>query len=166
MVMNNCGRIDVFVLGLVLLLAAQLSFLATRLARQQTSPVPWLEVGDTLRGIQAVYSVGAEVPVVDGEPTVLLVFRSDCGYCEEIAPVWRRWIEGNAGRRVIAVTSEPWGTAKGFVSRHRLKVESVTVEDRSVQAWADLCPHSPNTMGVLPGFGGCDSGPGTWGPTE
>ncbi len=131
--MKNCGKVDILLLGLTLLLAAQFSFLVTRLVRQPTSTVPWLEVGDTLKGIQAIDSAGRDVPIVGGGSTVLLVFRSDCGHCEEVAPRWRRWLEGKTGHRVIAVTSEPRVTAEGFLSRHRLEVELVTVEDHSLR---------------------------------
>ena len=128
--MKSFGRADFFVLGLALLAVLQFSDLVSPQESSAPPSTSWMEVGDTVSLIQAFEPGGRQVPLVTGQPAVILVFRSDCGHCRSVAPLWRDWIE-EAGHslRVVAVTSEPHDQARTFVSEHGLEVEVLTVAE-------------------------------------
>ena len=128
--MNSLKRTDVLLVGLALLAIFQLSVLASRKGPWAGSSVSWLQVGDSVTMIRSFDSHGEQAPLANGEPTVLLVFRSDCGHCQAVASLWRDWIgESGQGLGVVAVTSDPLERATAFVSQHSLGVEVLTVDE-------------------------------------
>ena len=64
-----------------------------------------------------------------GEPTVLLVFDSQCAHCLAVAPAWKAWIgNGPPGLRVVGVSTEPLETAGAFAQARGWGVEVWQVE--------------------------------------
>ena len=129
--MNTLGRREILLPGLALLAVLQLAVMATGGSLSPRLSSAWIQVGDTLSMVRATDAHGAPVSPTTGEPTVLLVFRSDCGHCQEVAPLWRDWI-GSAGRsyRVFALTADPIETASAFVTQYGLDAQVVTVDGR------------------------------------
>jgi hypothetical protein len=132
------GKVDVLLLSLAILLAVEGSVLAARLVGPSASGNRWLEVGDTVIGVQVAGATEVAMPIIGGNTTVLLAFRSDCPYGGDVAPIWYRWIQENAGRRVIAVTSEPRQAGEGYLAQLGLEVELTTIDDRSRPTQANL----------------------------
>jgi len=59
---------------------------------------------------------------------VVLVFHSECGHCEEVAPLWKAWTTASgADFRTVAISSEPLESAKAYVARHEWDAEVWTV---------------------------------------
>ena len=119
------------VLALGLLAVAQLVVLGFRLESRDASG-SWFQVGDTLSGIRAFDSSGQEASLVGGDPTVVLVFHSECGHCEDVAPLWRDWRDWTTASgsdfRTVAISSEPLKSAKAYAAQHEWDAEVWTVE--------------------------------------
>lgn len=65
---------------------------------------------------------------VDGRPTVILAFRSDCRYCEQTAAAWRQLtLDLSTRARFVAVTVDDPRTARRWTSRHQLPVRDIWV---------------------------------------
>jgi hypothetical protein len=117
------------IIGLALLAAVQLAVLGSRQGSAGAAPGTWLGVGDSVAQIRVLDSTGREFSLATGEPTLLLVFDSQCGHCQTVAPVWRGWIRASgSGLSLIAVSSEPLASAQDFVAEHGWAVEVRTVE--------------------------------------
>ena len=117
------------VLALGLLAVAQLVVLGFRLESRDAPSGSWFQVGDTLSGIRAFDSSGQEASLVGGDPTVVLVFHSECGHCEDVAPLWRAWKTASGPDfRTVAISSEPLKSAKAYAAQHEWDAGVWTVE--------------------------------------
>ena len=119
--------------GVLLLLAVlatgQLLVLALRLTRPEQLPLAWLLAGDTISGLMVKRSEGRNTPLLLGNPTVLLVFGSECPHCLEVAPLWRSWIETNGSDwEVLAFSSESLEAAQAFAEGQKWRVDVGVVE--------------------------------------
>ena len=113
---------------LALLVLAQALFLG--FGRRTADPWtgPWLQAGDSLSKVHALGPEGQKVSLATGEPTLLLVFNSDCGYCEAVAPLWKAWTPApRQGSRAIAISSEPIPSANQYALDHGWDAEVWTV---------------------------------------
>ena len=64
------------------------------------------------------------------EPTLVLVFHSECVHCATIAPEWaRRLAEAPPGLRIVAVSREPHAVASSYARTHGWQVEVLSLED-------------------------------------
>jgi thiol-disulfide isomerase/thioredoxin len=119
---------DWILLGLVLLAAIQAVVLSSRPDVGGTQDDPWFTVGDTLSALHPLDSLGRTASFAGGAPTVLLVFHSECGHCQEVAPLWRAWTGTPANDvRVVAVSSEEPATARAYAAEHDWSTEVWTV---------------------------------------
>ncbi len=117
------------VLVLALLLLAQLAALGIRQAAGTTTGGVWLGVGDSLHGVPVVDASGREARLAFGDTALVLVFNSECGHCERVAPMWQGWLDTHrAAVRVVAISSESSGVAEAYVARHGWEVDLWTVD--------------------------------------
>ncbi len=115
---------------LALLALAQALFLGLRPRTDDPRAVPWLQAGSSLSGVHALGPDGQKVSLATGEPTLLLVFNSGCGYCEAVAPLWRAWTTApRPGLRAIAISSEPISSANQYALDHGWHAEVWTVAE-------------------------------------
>ena len=108
----------------------QLLVLGFRLRPGVGSPEFWPQVGDALPGLTVRRSDDGEVALLmQGGPTVLLVFHSRCVHCADVAPLWADWIRRiGSGWDVLAVSSEPLDSAQAFVKKQGWPVEVAVVD--------------------------------------
>ena len=126
--MRRFDRRDIVIVFLAFLTLAQALFLG--FGRRTADPWtgPWLQAGDSLSKVRALGSAGQKVSMATGEPTLLLVFNSDCGYCEDVAPLWKAWTTvPRQGLRAIAISSEPIPSAYQYALGHGWNAEVWTV---------------------------------------
>lgn len=120
---------DIAVLGLAVLLVAQLFLLSSRRSATDQAPLPspsFVGLGDTLATGWLESAEGAGIALGYGthEPTVLLVFHSECGHCRTVAPQWADWLLSPPhGARVMAVSEEEHRTATEYAEAARWNVE-------------------------------------------
>jgi len=120
------------ILALTFLVAVQLLVLGFRLRPSVESPEFWPQVGDTLSGLTVQRSSGTNVPLIWGDPTVLLVFHSRCAHCADVAPLWADWIRNiESDWDVLAVSSEPLDSAQAFAKQQGWPVEVAVVDASS-----------------------------------
>jgi hypothetical protein len=128
--MKKLDTSDFAIVGLALLAASQFWLLGSRQSVRGKPANPWFGVGDTIRSIRGLNSQGERSGLPIGEPTVLLVFRSDCGHCRTVMPIWRDWIEDPENAiRTVAVTSEPLDRALPYVSERLPGIELLSVPE-------------------------------------
>ncbi len=124
------------VIGLAILVVAQMAVLGFRQRSDGALPDSWLQVGDNVAAVRVSDSLGRESPLVTGEPTLLLVFHSECGHCRAVAPLWKAWIEASGSAyHTIAVSSEPLESARAYVAEHEWDAEIRTVEAGRLGGW-------------------------------
>lgn len=127
--MTRFVRANWLILCLVALAALQLGILRLRPAPVEGPPLSNLQVGDTLSEVRAFDSVGKATALAGGVPTVLLVFHSECGHCESVAPLWKAWTGASRPDvRAVAVSSESMDSARAFAEKHEWDVEVWTVD--------------------------------------
>ena len=75
-------------------------------------PSPLVTRGDDLSDLSWRDSHGALQELGAGQPTLLLVFDTDCAHSRRVAPLWSDWLEGSVakGYRIIAVAAGPGAT--------------------------------------------------------
>ncbi len=130
--MRRLERKDKLILTLTLLAVVQLLVFGLRLRPGVESSEYWPQVGDTLSGLTVQRSSGADVPLIQGDPTVLLVFHSRCAHCADVAPIWADWIRSSEPEwDVLAVSSEPLDSAQVYARQQGWPVE-VGVVDASL----------------------------------
>jgi hypothetical protein len=118
---------------LVVLASVQLLVLGLRLTHPAQLPLAWLQAGDTLSGLVVERSEGRDTPLLLKQPTVLLVFGSQCAHCLEVAPLWRNWTETNGSDwQLLAVSSESFEAAQAFAEN---------------QEWGVGVVEAPSTVG-------------------
>jgi len=90
--------------------------------------ITWLQTGTDLSGVSAVDREGREVSLATGEPTLLMVFRSDCAHSEAVAPLWKAWAESpGSDLQALALSSEPIQSAADYVQDHGWDVRVLEV---------------------------------------
>lgn len=113
---------------LALLAVAQALLLGFEPRTADTWTGSWLQAGGSLSKAHAVGPEGQKVSLATGEPTLLLVFNSDCEYCEAVAPLWKAWTTApRQGLRAIAISSEPIPSANQYALDHEWNAEVWTV---------------------------------------
>ena len=124
------------IIGLAILAVTQMAVLGFRQGSGGVPSGSWLRLGDNVAAVRASDSLGRESPLVTGEPTLLLVFHSECGHCRNVAPIWRDWIEASGPAfRTVAVSSEPLEPAQAFVTEHKWDAEIRTVAAGRLGGW-------------------------------
>jgi len=139
--MEQAKRRGKVIYSLAILAVAQIVVFGFSLARQVGLSPPWPQAGDTLPETRIRRPSGGDALLPSGTQTVLLVFHSTCGLCENVAPAWMAWME-EAGQswNVQAVSSEPLGSALAFSQRHGWDMEVGVVEgsERGSRVWPFL----------------------------
>lgn len=111
-------------LGLSLLLVVQAVILAVRWSeRPLPAPPRFLEEGDALGRVEVESSGDAGtttlVDIARGQPTVLMVFHSECAQCELVAEPWKHWLETPPpGVAVFLVSREERPAASEYLRGH------------------------------------------------
>lgn len=119
--MSERGRFDWFTVALVLgctvlavlviLLSKQNRELKARISELSTGAAQTLEPGEPLGSLVLVDETGQARALEfgdAGEPTLLLVFSTQCPACEQTFPVWERFLEAGApGVHVLGVSVDP-----------------------------------------------------------
>ncbi len=127
--MRRFVKRDWVLLGLVLLAVIQAVVLSFKADFGLTADTPWFTVGDTLSHLQPLDSDGQTASLAGGTPMLVLVFHSECGHCQEVAPLWRAWTGTTWGDvRVVAVSSEEPATAQAYAAEQDWNTEVWTVE--------------------------------------
>ena len=126
--MRQIVKRDWVLLGLVLLAVSQAVVLSFKSDFGRTADSPWFTVGDTLSHLQPLDSDGQTASLAGGTPMLLLVFHSECGHCQEVAPLWRAWTGTTWGDvRVVAVSSEEPDVAEAYAAEKDWNSEVWTV---------------------------------------
>ena len=126
--MRQFVKRDWVLLGLVLLAVSQAVVLSFRADFGLTADTPWFTVGDTLADLDLLDSEGGTASLAGGTHVLLLVFHSECGHCQEVAPLWRAWTGTSWGDvRVVAVSSEEPATAEAYAAEQDWNAEVWTV---------------------------------------
>ncbi len=120
---------DTLLFGLALLALAQVLVFGNRWRNRDGPADSWLHAGDDLSALQFRTPSGRAVSTARGEPTVLLVFDSQCAHCLAVAPAWKAWIEtAPPGLWVVGVSTEPPEAAGAFAQEQGWGVEVWQVE--------------------------------------
>jgi thiol-disulfide isomerase/thioredoxin len=123
---------DTLLFGLALLALAQVLVFGNRWRNRDGPTDSWLHAGDDVSAFQFRTSSGRSVSTADGEPTVLLVFDSQCPHCRAVAPAWEAWIrKAPPDLRVVGVSAEPSDAATAFALEQGWGVEVWQVEART-----------------------------------
>lgn len=86
-------------------------------------------IGNTLASVVATDPGGETHSLATGKTTVLLVFRSDCVYCEQASLLWRDWTHGEDPRPgAVALTTEPLEAAQAYVTGQGFDAEVWSVD--------------------------------------
>jgi thiol-disulfide isomerase/thioredoxin len=114
--------------GLVLLALIQVALIGRRTLGADAGG-QWLVAGDDVGGVSGLDSLGIDRPLAPGQPTLLLVFHSECGHCRRVAPAWTEWLRTHTeSTRVVAVSREATAPAMEFVRTHSWGVDIRTVD--------------------------------------
>lgn len=106
------------IFGLAILALIQVGILATRSAPRGSPASAWLEAGDSLGPLQPLDAQGRVVSLSGHEPTVLLVFHSECEYCQGVASLWKSWKASRSdSARVVFLSGEPRARAEVYATR-------------------------------------------------
>jgi hypothetical protein len=144
---------DTLLLGLALLALAQVLVFGNRWRNRDEPADSWLHVGDDVSALRFRTPSGRPGSLAGGEPTVLLIFDSQCPHCREVAPAWKDWIgEAPRGLRVVGVSTEPPETAEAFTREQGWGVEVWRVEARTGSPEHALTSRTPWVF-VLDGEG-------------
>lgn len=115
---------DRVIVALAFLAAGQQLVLAHRRGPEDEVPLIWFQAGDTVPSVRAVGSRGKEASLTCGESTVLLVFQSECGSCEDVATIWKDWTKAaGPGLPLAAISSEPHEAARTYAAKYEWKAE-------------------------------------------
>ena len=124
---------DWVVAGLVLLAVVQIAVLGAVRGDATEGAAKWLAPGGQVADIEVLDRTGAPRSLVTGQPTLVLVFHSECGHCRRVAPVWRAWLEAHEERvAVVGVSSELHSSAQAYVIEHGWDVTVRTVPEASL----------------------------------
>ncbi len=105
----------------------QVVALATVLAPETAAELP---EGYLLGDVRVIDAAGEARSLVAGEPTLVLVFHSECVHCATIAPEWaRRLASAPPELRVVAVSREPYPVAADYARTHGWQVDVLTLAD-------------------------------------
>ena len=116
--------------GLVLAAAGQLAVLGN-VPGLGTSR--WVVPGDEISDIQVTDGSDAPMSLATGQPTLVLVFHSECAHCLRVAPEWRRWLDQHRDElSVLAISSEGFETAWSYSSQHEWDIGVGSVKDTSM----------------------------------
>ena len=112
--------------GLVLLAVVQLALLGATAGSSNESR--WLGPGDNLGSIPVADANGVSRSLATGSPTLVLVFHSECGHCQRVAPAWREWLDEHRDEtRILSISSEDASSAQAYVAGHAWRVDTWTV---------------------------------------
>jgi hypothetical protein len=110
------------------LAVAQLVALGYRQSQIPTGVGQRLMAGGSVRAIEAHDRTPRPTTLITAQPTLLLVFHSECAFCAKVAPTWRAWLEGHGREaRTIAVSAEPFALAAAYAAEHWPGAEVRTV---------------------------------------
>ena len=121
-------KTKVVVGALAMLALAQLAVLGYRSATAAPTG-RWISVVDDLSAIQVTDTRGLQRSLASGEPSLVLVFHSECGHCARVAPEWRDWLDqAGPSRRALALSSESMVSARAYAQEKGWDVPVVTVD--------------------------------------
>ena len=113
--------------GLVLAAAGQLAVLGS-VPGLGTSR--WVGPGDKISDIQVTDASDAPMSLAMGQPTLVLVFHSDCAHCLRVAPEWRGWLDQYRDElSVVAISSETYESAQTYSTQHEWDIGVRSVKD-------------------------------------
>lgn len=132
--MNRRPRTNVLTVGLGILMLAQVGLIAYSRAATAVTPGDRPTLGDDIGRLAVTDIEGRTSPLAGdaSEPTLLMVFHSECGHCTTVAPAWRDWLDRRReGVRVLALSREPIESAVAYASDMgwHAPVASVTVAE-------------------------------------
>jgi hypothetical protein len=107
------GLSSVGILGLGALAALQLGLLL-----RGSVPEPVVSVGTKLPALVSVDPTVPDVNWGESDHTVLLVFHSECRFCDDVADDWRDWLLVDRKARTILVSRDSPGAAAAYASKH------------------------------------------------
>lgn len=120
---------DTLLFGLALLALAQVLVFGYRWSSGGEPEEGWLQVGDDVSEIEFRAPSGQPASIAGGEPTVMLIFDSQCSHCRSVSPSWQAWLRKTPpGLRVVGVSTEPLETAEAFVEEQGWGVDVWRVE--------------------------------------
>lgn len=120
-------------IGLVLLAVVQIAVLGAVRGNATVGAARWLAPGDQVSDIGVVDRTGTLRSLTTRQPTLVLVFHSECGHCRRVAPAWRAWLEEHEDDvAVVAVSQEPHASAQAYASEHAWDVSVRTVPEASL----------------------------------
>ena len=144
---------DTLLLSLALLALAQVLVFGNRWRNRDGPADSWLHAGDDVSALRFRTPSGRSGSLAAGEPTVLLVFDSQCPHCRAVAPAWKAWIgAAPPGLRVVGVSTEAPETAAAFARDQGWGVEVWRVEARTGSPEHALTSRTPWVF-VLDGEG-------------
>lgn len=83
------------------------------------SASPSVEEGHDFGDVELLDGDSVVTRLGRGEPTLVLVFHSNCAHCEAVAPSWRDWLETAPPElAVLAVSREPHADGLAYAARH------------------------------------------------
>ena len=145
---------DRVVIGLVLLAVVQIAVLGAVRGDATVGAAKWLAPGDQVADIEVLDRTGAPRSLASGQPTLVLVFHSECGHCRRVAPVWRAWLEEHVNDvAVVALSSEPHSSAQAYVTEHAWDVSVRTVPEASLGSRAHALTSRTPWLFALDGDG-------------
>ena len=111
-----------------ILAVAQIGLLAYRQLDTYEDVRQRLGFGDSVAAVEAQDASGARGSLATGRTTLLMVFHSECVYCERVAPAWEAWLaEQDLGLDVVAVSNESYDVAAAYAHEKGWDVEVRTV---------------------------------------
>lgn len=128
--MKRRSASDLFLVGLATIALVQAGMLVVSAGAPAITPGTRPTVGDVVGALAAAPAVGQPVAFASqsSEPTLLMVFHSECGHCKRVAPAWRDWLErDHDGLRILAVTTEPAEVGVAYAREHGWRVTAASV---------------------------------------
>ncbi len=93
------------------------------------APPPIYEVGDPVEVPNARFESARQ--------TLLMVMDSNCRYCTESMPFYRRLLEANAkgaaGTRTVAIGTEPVETIQAYLRSHGVTIEAIADAEKQLK---------------------------------
>lgn len=118
---------------LLLMVVAQIAWLASSRGQQREQSTASLSVGETLNQLSGLNADGAAVSVAWSSPreqwTALLAFHSERGFCDLLAEEWREWLETPRPVHVIAISGESIIAAGAYAEKHGWNVNVLALDN-------------------------------------